>query len=111
MSETWVIHWSSQRETGQALIVGDEAAAARAILGSETFAPDEVTKVERYDTDEHVADDVTEDMARLLACGAQDAEWRGGDGITPELRDFIERHGGLAWTAGLRVIDTSFAAV
>jgi hypothetical protein len=46
--------------------------------------------------------DVTETIARAVANEAEQRQ-AAGDDITLAVRDFIEKHAGLAWARGLRV--------
>src|SRR5262249_60467945 len=54
---------------------------------------------------EHIADDVTEEIAVEIPNRLDP-----GAPIRPELRDFIEANAGLDYTRGLAVDDRSFAA-
>ncbi len=64
-----------------------------------------VARVYAFNPAEHVADDVTEEIAIELArrCAP-------GEPIAPALLDFIEAHAGLAYARGLHAFDRSFAA-
>ncbi len=64
---------------------------------------EDVVAVVAFNPVEHVADDVTEDIA---IAGSFDP----GEPISAELRDFIETHAGLDYARGLRVADRCFAA-
>jgi hypothetical protein len=66
---------------------------------------EDVVAVVAFNPVEHVADDVTEDIAIAIA-GSFDP----GEPIPAALRDFIETHAGLDYARGLRVADRSFAA-
>jgi hypothetical protein len=66
---------------------------------------EDVVAVIAFNPIEHVADDVTEDIAIAIA-GSLDP----GEPISAELRDFIETYAGLDYARGLRVADRSFAA-
>jgi len=54
---------------------------------------------------EHIADDVTEDIALEIAGRLDPAT-----PIRPELRDFLETNAGLAAARGISVDDRSFTA-
>ena len=64
-----------------------------------------VEKVFAFNPAEHIADDVTEEIAVEIASRLDPAS-----PIRPELRDFIETNAGLAYARGLAVADRSFAA-
>jgi hypothetical protein len=66
---------------------------------------EDVVAVVAFNPVEHVADDVTEDIAIAIADSLDP-----GEPISAELRDFIETHAGLDYARGLRVADRSFAA-
>ena len=63
-----------------------------------------VEKVFAFNCAEHVADDVTEEIAVAIAnrCGAEP--------IAPALHAFIEIHAGPAFARGLAIAERSFAA-
>lgn len=113
MSSTFVIHWSNpkRRIDGQQLLVGDTAACARAIMAGDGFDADEVTKVERYDTDEHTADVIPlDEIARTVAREAEREQVEGSGGVPVKLWDFIHDHGGSQMVRGLKILDRTFAA-
>src|SRR5262249_28803948 len=64
-----------------------------------------VEKVFCFNPAEHIADDVTEEIAVEIANRLDP-----GAPIRPELRDFIEANAGLDYAHGLAVDDRSFAA-
>jgi hypothetical protein len=64
-----------------------------------------VARVFAFNPAEHVADDVTEEIAIALARRCPP-----GEPITPAVRDFIEANAGLAYARGLAVEDRTFAA-
>jgi hypothetical protein len=64
-----------------------------------------VEKVFRFSPAEHIADDVTEEIATEIANRLDHSA-----PIRPELRDFIEANAGLDYAHGLAVDDRSFAA-
>jgi hypothetical protein len=64
-----------------------------------------VEKVFCFNPAEHIADDVTEEIAIEIANRLDPAS-----PIRPELRDFIETNAGLDYAHGLAVEDRSFAA-
>ena len=66
---------------------------------------EDVVAVIAFNPVEHVADDVTEDIAIAIAGSLDPAE-----PIPAALRDFIETHAGFDYARGLRVADRSFAA-
>lgn len=81
----YVIHWREKRFTGHSIPAGStQAHAIRHIMGGHVEGA--ITRIDRYDTDEHIADDCTEDMARALARAVADD----GDPATDQVRDFIE---------------------
>ena len=81
--------------------VSREAAIADIIAGQ----VEGVEKVFCFNPAEHIADDVTEEIALAIASRLDPAS-----PIRPELRDFIEANAGLAAARGLAVDDPSFAA-
>ena len=86
----YVIHWAEKRWTGHSIPAGSrEADAIRHIMGGHVEGA--ITRVDRYDTDEHIADDVTEDMARALAREVVSI----GDPPSDQVRDFIESQLGV----------------
>jgi hypothetical protein len=64
-----------------------------------------VARVFAFNPAEHIADDVTEEIAIALARRCPP-----GEPITPAVRDFIEANVGLAYARGLAVDDRTFAA-
>ncbi len=105
MTAIYVIHSHDARNEFELL---EKGAAARtrivaAITGGHITGT--IDRVDCYDTDEHVADDVSEDIAIEIANGVD--AW---DSITPQVRSFIETHAGLDYARGLRVADPTFAA-
>ena len=64
-----------------------------------------VEKVFCFNPAEHIADDVTEEIAVEIANRLDPAS-----PIRPELRDFIESNASLDYARGLAVEDRSFAA-
>ena len=78
-----------------------EAAVADIIAGQ----IEGVEKVFAFNPAEHIADDVTEEIALEIAGRLDPAS-----PIRPELRDFLEANAGLAAARGLRIDDRSFAA-
>jgi hypothetical protein len=106
MTAIFVIHWTSERYEGEQLHKDPlgEARVIDSIWSGDV--PGTITRIDRYDSDEHTADDITEDIAIAIANRAGNE----GDPIRPELRDFIESHAGLAYARGLRVLDPTFAA-
>ena len=64
-----------------------------------------VARVFAFNPAEHIADDVTEEIAIALARRCPP-----GAPITPAVRDFIEANAGLAFARGLAVEDRTFAA-
>lgn len=105
MSPIYVVHWSDEKHVGERLLRGALARqeAIQSIVTGDL--PGKIDKVDCYDTDEHVADDVSEDVAIEIANAVQ--PW---DTITPQVRDFIEAAAGLDYTRGIRVDDKTFAA-
>lgn len=105
MSAQYVIHWSDARWNGQRHYDGPlaEAAVIADIMAGSLDG--QVDKVDRYDTDEHTADNITEDIAISIA-----RHYVIGDLIRPDLADFIEKHAGLQYTRGLRRDERTFAA-
>ena len=85
-----------------------EASASREAAITDIMAG-QVEGVERvfcFNPAEHIADDVTEDIALEIARRLDPTS-----PIRPELRDFLETNAGLAAARGLAVDDRSFAAV
>jgi hypothetical protein len=85
-----------------------EASASREAAIADIMAG-QVEGVERvfaFNPAEHIADDVTEEIAFEIANRLDPAS-----PIRPELRDFLESNAGLAAARGLRVDDRSFASV
>ncbi len=78
-----------------------EAAIADIIAGE----VEGVEKVFCFNPVEHIADDVTEEIAIEIANRLAPAA-----PIRPELRDFIEANAGLDYARGLGLADRSFAA-
>lgn len=106
MSAIHVIHWAATRHFGWSVPEGSgEASVVRHIVAGNVDGT--ITRIDCYDVSEDWARDVTEDIARACASyyGANTDE-----GMLPQVRDFIETHGGLALTRGLRVDDRTFAA-
>jgi len=90
MSERWVIHWSDKNYIGHVL----ENGAARervlaAIMGGHVEG--RIDGVDRYDTDEHTADDVSEEIALELARRVVAL----GEPPSCQVRDFIEEQCGV----------------
>ena len=83
-----------------------EASASREAAIADIMAGqvEGVEKVFAFNPAEHVADDVTEDIAIEIANRLDRAS-----PIRPALRDFIEANAGLAYARGLAVEDRSFA--
>ncbi len=105
MSQIYVIHSHNSRDEFERL---EKGAAARAVIIAAIVGghiTGTIDKVDCYDTDEHVADDVSEDIAIEIANGVD--AW---DSITPQVRSFVETHAGLDYARGLRVDDPTFAA-
>jgi hypothetical protein len=84
-----------------------EASASREAAIADIMAGqvEGVAKVFCFNPAEHIADDVTEEIAVEIANRLDPAA-----PIRPELRDFIEANAGLAAARGLAVDDPSFAA-
>jgi hypothetical protein len=84
-----------------------EASASREAAIADIMAGqvDGVEKVFAFNPAEHIADDVTEEIALEIAGRLDPAS-----PIRPELRDFIEANAGLAAARGMRVDDRTFAA-
>ncbi len=84
-----------------------EASASReaAIADIMTGEVEGVEKVFCFNPAEHIADDVTEEIAVTIAGRLDPAA-----PIRPALRDFIEANAGLDYARGLAVDDRSFAA-
>ena len=84
-----------------------EASASREAAIADIMAGqvEGVEKVFCFNPAEHIADDVTEDIAIEIANRLDPAS-----PIRPALRDFIEANAGLAYARGLAVEDRSFAA-
>jgi hypothetical protein len=85
-----------------------EASASREAAIADIMAGqvEGVEKVFAFNPAEHIADDVTEEIALEIANRLDPAS-----PIRPELRDFLESNAGLAAARGLRVDDRSFASV
>jgi len=84
-----------------------EASASREAAITDIMAG-EVEGVERvfcFNPAEHIADDVTEEIALAIVHRLDPAS-----PIRPELRDFLESNAGLDAVRGLRVDDRSFTA-
>jgi hypothetical protein len=81
--------------------VSREAAIADIMAGQ----VEGVERVFAFNPAEHIADDVTEDIAIEIANRLDPA-----GPIRPALRDFLEANAGLAAARGLAVDDRSFAA-
>lgn len=64
-----------------------------------------VAKVFAFNSCEHIADDVTEEIAVEIANSLDPAE-----PISEQLHDFIERNAGQSFVRGLRLADRTFAA-
>jgi|GEM_PF-6054468 len=77
------------------------AAVVADILNEQVPVAD-ITAILQCNPEEHVCDDVTETIARAVANEAEQRQ-AAGDDITLAVRDFIEKHAGLAWARGLRV--------
>lgn len=90
MSERWVIFWSDKHYIGHAIELGAARERVLAlILGGHIDG--NIDSVDRYDTEEHTADDVSEEIAlelarRVLAIG---------DPPSTQVRDFIESELGV----------------
>ncbi len=84
-----------------------EASASREAAIADIMAGqiEGVEKVFAFNPAEHIADDVTEEIAVEIA-GRLDA----ASPIRSALRDFIEANAGLAYARGVPVDDPSFAA-
>jgi hypothetical protein len=84
-----------------------EASASREAAIADIMAGqvEGVEKVFAFNPAEHIADDVTEEIAREIASRLDPAS-----PIRPELRDFLETNAGLAAARGLCVDDNTFAA-
>ena len=84
-----------------------EASASREAAIADIMAGqvEGVEKVFCFNPAEHIADDVTEEIAIALARRCPP-----GEPITPAVRDFIEANAGLAYARGLTVEDRTFAA-
>ncbi len=84
-----------------------EASASREAAIADIMAGqvEGVENVFCFNPAEHIADDVTEEIAIEIASRLDPAA-----PLRPELRDFIEANAGLAYTHGLAVDDRSFAA-
>lgn len=80
--------------------VSREAAIADIMTGQ----VERVEKVFAFNPAEHIADDVTEEIALEIANRLDPAS-----PIRPELRDFLETNAGLAAARGLSVDDRTFA--
>jgi hypothetical protein len=80
--------------------VSREAAIADIMTGQ----VEGVEKVFAFNPAEHIADDVTEEIALAIANRLDPAS-----PIRPELRDFLETNAGLAAARGLSVDDRTFA--
>lgn len=86
----YVIHWAEKRWTGHSIPAGSrEADAIRHIMGGHVEGA--ITRIDRYDTSEHIADDVTDDMACALAREVMDGNYP----PTGQVRDFIEERLGV----------------
>jgi len=85
-----------------------EASASREVAIADIIAGqvEGVEKVFAFNPAEHIADDVTEEIALEIANRLDPI-----CAIRPELRDFLETNAGLAAARGLAVDDRSFAAV
>ena len=84
-----------------------EASASREAAIADIMAG-QVEGVERvfaFNPAEHIADDVTEEIALAIASRLDPAS-----PIRPELRDFLEANAGLDTVRGLSVDDRSFTA-
>jgi hypothetical protein len=64
-----------------------------------------IDQIDHYDTDEHIADDVTADIAINIA-----NTFNAGDEVPARLWDFIEEFAGWEYLQGLRRADPTFAA-
>src|SRR5262245_18112023 len=85
-----------------------EASASREAAIADIMAGqlEGVERVFCINSAEHIADDVTEEIAVEIANRIDPAS-----PIRPELRDIIEANAGLDYARGLAVADRSFAAV
>ena len=83
-----------------------EASASREAAIADIMAGqvEGVEKVFAFNPAEHIADDVTEEIALEIANRLDPIT-----PIRPELRDFLETNAGLAAARGLRVDDRTFA--
>jgi hypothetical protein len=83
-----------------------EASASREATIADIMAGqvEGVEKVFCFNPAEHIADDVTEEIALEIANRLDPAS-----PIRPELRDFLEANAGLAAARGLHVDDRTFA--
>jgi hypothetical protein len=91
LSAIWVLHWSDKHYLGHMIErgTGGRDALLAAILGGHVEGS--IDGVDMYDTDEHVADDVSEDIALELARRVVAI----GDPPTGQVRDFIEEQCGI----------------
>jgi hypothetical protein len=111
MSETYAIHWADKRWDGARLIVGNLAACAREILKCDDLDPRTITRIDSYDPDEGWARPVLlDDVARAIVSRAHTDWLEGSGGVQPEVRDFVDEHGGVRLGMALHVIDRAFAA-
>jgi len=116
MPDTYVIHWTMpDRRTGrtldvQSLVLGDEAACARAFMAGDEFTADRVRRIDCYDAAEGWAKLVPlEDIARTIARLAEIEQAEGGD-ITSEVYDFVHDWAGAAYARGLRIRGSAYEA-
>ncbi len=101
----YVIHWADQKWEGERHYKGPLAEAcviSDIMCGS---IDGTVQEVDYYDTEDRIADNVTEDIAVKIANTFQT-----GDVVRPDLWDFIETHAGHDYLRGLRQADMTFQA-
>lgn len=106
MSPVYVVHFTRDERMYDRLMVS-EAQVVREILAGDDLPADQIHCIDRYDTDERIADNMTRAVAKAVArhFGAHPEEE-----CSAKVRDFVETHAGLAYSAGLRVADRTFAA-
>jgi hypothetical protein len=91
MSDVFVIHWSDKHYIGHDVERGGGARerVIAAIMGGHVQGS--IDTIDHYDTEEHTADDVTEDIALAVAQRVVDI----GDPPSAFVRDFIEEQCGV----------------